>query len=128
MSAAADFEVILHFTREIADKLDLRVEELPPVLDRGQIARVARLKDARCLASSAERGARKRHPRWLAFRATVGLGIHKVPTVRVARWLAVYATALPMPCTPGPNKEGSGASLLQGAWPPAGRRIHRCEG
>jgi hypothetical protein len=122
MSAATEYEIIGSFLAKVAGMLDLRVEELPLDLSREQIARIAGLKNARCLASSAERGVKRSAPRWLAFRATVGLGIHKVPTLCVARWLAICATALPMPA-PAPAEEDAAATLGS-----ALGRIVRCGG
>ncbi len=128
MSAAADFEVIKHFTSRIATALNLRVEELPLDLSREQIARVARLKNGRSLASTLHKGVGRRQPRWLAFQSTIGRGIHAVPVERLARWLAIDAGVLQMPTPPAADKEDAGVASLQNAWHPASRRVHRCEG
>ena len=101
----------------------LKVKALPPALNREQIARVAGLKDGRCLAAAASRGAKNGDSRWVAFRAAVGTGRHSVPSEKVAAWLAMDAGLLSMPA-PVPGKEaetderagGDAGYSLQNAW------------
>lgn len=102
-------EILKFFLDRIAAQLGLG--SAPIYLTRGQIARVAQFKNSHSLASAFSRGIAKRQPRWLAFQATVGNGAHRVPSERVALWLAIEARMLPMPAP-----ETLGGDPLAAAW------------
>lgn len=123
--SADQIAIIDRFLPRVASAL--KVKTLPPTLNREQIARVAGLKDGRCLAAAASRGAKNGDSRWVAFRAAVGTGRHSVPAEKVAAWLAMDAGLLPMPMSsPGEETEADASAgySLQSAWRGQGR-IHR---
>lgn len=123
-AAGIEIQIIDRELRKIAAKLDLPTA--PDRLDRGQIAKVAGLGNARSLAASLERGVKERHPKWLAFSSTIRKGSHLVPAARVARWLAIDEGTLPMPMPPAAPAADPAAELDR-AWRGAKRAV-RCKG
>jgi hypothetical protein len=115
-------QIIDRYLARIAAALGLA--DAPDRLDRKQIAKVAGLSTAKSLASSVDRGLKIGDRRWLAFRSACGKGAHRVPTTRIARWMAINDGMLPMPsptsdqvapAAPGPGRMWAGLT-------------HRCEG
>jgi hypothetical protein len=116
MNAAAEIRRNL---RQIAAALELPTA--PDFLTGEQIAQAARLKDAHTLSASVERGVRLGDKRWLAYRAVIKKGAHRVPSAEVAHWMAIAAGRLPMP-------PGTGRAAMPGSMWSGGARIHRCRG
>jgi hypothetical protein len=124
MSAADEIQIINLYLQKIAVALELPTA--PDFLTGEQIAQAARLKNAHTLSASVERGIRSGDKRWLAFRAAIRKGAHRVPSVDVARWMSIEAGRIPMP-----PSAASGAPTSAGCASVPGHMwnglVHRCE-
>ncbi len=132
----ATLAVLDRFLPHIAWALGVPIDRLPAYLDRQQIAAVAGLGSAGSLKSMACQGAAHKDPRWLAFRATIGLRKRRVPVAHVAMWLAVEAGQLQLAAATATATAGAGVAAavtsLEGAFGivqgmfEAGRRVVLC--
>jgi hypothetical protein len=133
MNAAVGIEIRIIDRNLLRIAAALKLRDWPDYLSLEQIAAVARfteiakLKDAHALSSSVERGVRRGDKRWLAYRAVIRKGAHRVPAADVARWMAIAAGRLAMP--PATDLDGPAGAVhaLESAWS-GPRRVVRCEG
>ena len=102
----------------------LRCEQIAQV---AKFAEIADIKNAHTLSASVERGVRMGDKRWLAYRAAIRKGAHRVPAADVALWMAIAAGRLPMPPSAAAGAPGGVVHALESAWS-GPRRVVRCEG
>jgi hypothetical protein len=107
-------QVIDSYLQKIA--LALGLPTAPDFLTNEQIAGIAKLKDAHTLSSSVERGIRTGDKRWIAYRAVIRKGAHRVPATDVARWMSIAAGKIATP------RAADHAHTLASVWG------HRCLG